>query len=74
MKFIMNPETRARKSLEEQIMSETEKKPLNEQACVPENQKVYVLEGEPDEVFDEQGNRLELTPEQVKEIEKQIGE
>lgn len=55
-------------------MSETEKKPLNEQACVPENQKVYVLEGEPDEVFDEQGNRLELTPEQVKEIEKQIGE
>ncbi len=33
---------------------------------------VYVLEGEPDEVFDAQGNRIDVTPQQETEIEKQI--
>lgn len=33
---------------------------------------VYVLEGNPDEVYDAQGNRIELTEEQKKEIEAQI--
>lgn len=33
---------------------------------------VYVLEGEPDEVFNAQGERIEVTPEQEKEIEDQI--
>ncbi len=33
---------------------------------------VYVLEGEPNEVYDAQGNRIELTPEQQEQIEKQI--
>lgn len=38
----------------------------------PEDNMVYVLEGEPDEVFDADGNRINVTPEQEKEIEKQI--
>lgn len=33
---------------------------------------VYVLEGEPDEVYDAQGNRIQLTDQQKKEIEEQI--
>ncbi len=36
------------------------------------NDEVYVLEGEPDEVFNAQGQRLDLTPEEEKEIESQI--
>lgn len=37
-----------------------------------EDQTVYVLEGNPDEVYDASGNRLNLTEEQKKEIESQF--
>lgn len=48
-------------------MSETKK--TENKVC---DDTVYVLEGNPDEVFDAQGNRIQLTPEQEKEIEAQI--
>ncbi len=39
----------------------------------PESQdEVYVLEGEPNEVFNAQDQRISLTPEEEKEIESQI--
>lgn len=33
---------------------------------------VYLLEGNPDEAYDAQGNRIELTAEQKKELEAQL--
>lgn len=40
--------------------------------AVQDDQTVYVLEGEPDEVYDAQGNPIKVTPEEEKEIEDQI--
>lgn len=37
-----------------------------------QNDELYVLEGEPNEVFNAQGQRIELTPEEEKEVEAQI--
>lgn len=54
-------------------MADKENRTVNtkeeQQTC---DDTVYVLEGNPDEVFNAQGERLELTPEQKKEIESQI--
>ncbi len=49
-------------------MAEEKKTP--EESCPDDT--VYVLEGNPDEVYDAQGNRIELTKQQEKEIEDQI--
>lgn len=42
------------------------------QSSTPNNDEIYVLEGEPNEVFNAQGERIQLTPEEEKEVEAQI--
>lgn len=47
-----------------------EEKKIPETSCPDDT--VYVLEGNPDEVYDANGDRIPVTPEQEKEIEDQI--
>lgn len=44
----------------------------NKTECRLQEQKVYVLEGDPNNVYDAQGNKLDLTPEQKQEILAQL--
>lgn len=57
---------------EDAIMSESNTLKITSSPETCEDQTVYVLEGNPDEVYDASGNRLNLTEEQKKEIESQF--